>query len=207
MGRLWATQRVGWLSAERRKNGASTELDSEIRELGTRWGIPTELTSYLVLEPGMAIPQATTGGIGRTGRVQPLGRGDISGAGAASPAPPPTAFEAARQAADMRSSRSVAESEQKLDGRRERRTADRMFTLQDSVWTDTRAAAAQARAVRVRPYSAAYFALMERHAELREILALGERVEVHGRAVTLVLAPDGLERLDAQALAAFTRDW
>jgi Ca-activated chloride channel family protein len=206
VGRLWATQRVGWLSAERRRNGASTELDSEMRELGTRWGIPTELTSYLVLEPGMTIPQATSGPIGRTGRMQPM-RGDASGAGAAAPPPAPSAFEAARQAADMRSSRSVAESEQKLDGRRERRTADRMFVLQDSMWTDTRAAASQARVVRVRPYSAAYFALMERHAELREILALGEQVQVHGRAVTLVLAADGVERLDAQALAAFTRDW
>ncbi len=204
VGRLWATQRVGWLSAERRRNGASTELDSEIRDLGTRWGIPTELTSYLVLEPGMSVP-TTTGPIGRTGRPLPMGRGDLAGAGAA--APPPSAFEAARQAADMRSSRSVAESEQKLDGRRERRTANRMFTLQDSVWTDTRAAAPQARTVRVRPYSAAYFALMEHLAELREILALGERVQVHGRAVTLVLASDGVERLDAQALAAFTRDW
>src|SRR5690606_9083315 len=56
VGRLWATRRVGWLSAERRLRGPSEELDEEIRELGTRFGIPTELTSYLVLEPGMEHP-------------------------------------------------------------------------------------------------------------------------------------------------------
>ena len=53
--RLWATQRVGWLSAERRRNGPSPELDDEMRELGERYGIPTELTSYFVKEPGMVV--------------------------------------------------------------------------------------------------------------------------------------------------------
>jgi coenzyme F420-reducing hydrogenase alpha subunit len=43
--------------------------------------------------------------------------------------------------------------------------------------------------------------------ELREILAIGERVEVHGTRVTLVLAADGAERLGANALADFVRDW
>ena len=55
VARLWAAQRAGWLSAERRRNGASPELDDELRELGTRYGIPTELSSYLVLEPGMQV--------------------------------------------------------------------------------------------------------------------------------------------------------
>ena len=53
VARLWATQRVGYLSAERRKSGGSSEIDSEIRELGERYGIPTEFTSYFVREPGM----------------------------------------------------------------------------------------------------------------------------------------------------------
>ena len=49
--RLWATRRIGWLSAARRQNGASPEVDDELRTLGERYGIPTELTSYLVQEP------------------------------------------------------------------------------------------------------------------------------------------------------------
>jgi len=44
-------------------------------------------------------------------------------------------------------------------------------------------------------------------AELREAFALSERVEVHGRAVTVILAADGVEDLDGAALAALTRDW
>src|SRR5207237_3495066 len=50
--RLWATQRIGWLTAEKRRNGGSSEIDDEIRRLGEKFGIPTEFTSYLVQEPG-----------------------------------------------------------------------------------------------------------------------------------------------------------
>ena len=49
--RLWAAQRIGYLSAERRRHGGNIELDGEIRALGERYGIPTEFTSYLVQEP------------------------------------------------------------------------------------------------------------------------------------------------------------
>jgi Ca-activated chloride channel family protein len=55
VSRLWATQRVGFLSAERRKNGANPELDEEIRTLGERYSIPTMFTSYMVVEPGIQI--------------------------------------------------------------------------------------------------------------------------------------------------------
>lgn len=214
VGRLWATQRVGWLSAERRKRGASTELDAEIKQLGERWGIPTELTSYLVLEPGMdhllsTMPRdvpAVRGAMPASVSVQDARSGG-RGFGAAAPPPAAREFEAAKAAATMRASRSVAESAADLDSRVMRRTATRMFTLQDSVWTDTRAAAASARRVTVRPYSPAYFALIERVPELREILAVGDRVVVHGRAITLEIADGGVDRLDAVALTAFTRDW
>jgi len=116
-------------------------------------------------------------------------------------------FEDARRAASQRASRSVADAVGEMDAQNTRRTASRMFVLQDSVWTDTRSASARARTVRVRPYSDAYFALMNRTPELREVFALGDRVEARGRAVTVVLAADGLERLSAADVDAITRDW
>jgi len=211
VGRLWATQRVGWLSAERRKNGANTELDNEIKQLGERWGIPTVFTSYLVLEPGMQILDSPNS-ISTLSAVR--GARGNAGAGATTttsvPSAPPAArvaFEEARAAAAQRSARSVADSEGEMDKSLTRRTASRMFVMRDSVWTDTRSAAARARTVRVRPYSDAYFALMSRTPELREVFALGERVEARGRAVTLVLAADGVERLSAADVDAITRDW
>lgn len=202
VGRLWATQRVGWLTAERRRNGPSEELDATIKALGERWGIPTALTSYLVLEPGQQMPVVGSAAGGR-GRQQPFST-------AAGPPPArPQAFEEARQAAQMRASRSVADMDATatLDARHSRRTAQRMFVLEDSTWTDTRAAGRDARTLRVKPYSSAYFALMQRLPELQEVFALGDRVEVRGRAVTLVLAVDGRERLSAPDVAAVARDW
>lgn len=202
VGRLWATQRVGWLSAERRKNGASTELDEEITLLGERWGIPTAFTSYLVLEPGMVANAPPPRG--RRGELRPA---MAAGAGSAAPSSSPAAFEEARLAAAQRASRSVADAEGEMDTRQTRRTTSRTFTLQDSVWTDSRAKSVGARTVRVRPFSDAYFALMNRTPELREVFALGERVEARGRAVTVVLAADGVERLSADDVDAITRDW
>jgi Ca-activated chloride channel family protein len=202
VGRLWATQRVGWLSAERRKGGPSDELDGELRELGERWGIPTPLTSYLVLEPGVQVDAPVRGG---RPRVTPMA--GTTGGATAPAAPQATAFEDARVAASQRSARSLAEADATMDAARSRRAANRMFVLRDSTWVDTRNAAAQARTLRVRPYSDAYFALMDRQPDLREAFALGDRVEVRGRAVTVVLAADGVERLSAAELAAVARDW
>jgi hypothetical protein len=212
VGRLWATQRVGWLSAERRKEGPSRELDAEIRDLGERWGIPTELTSYLVLEPQMVASPNAIPTIGRTGTRE---RDQIARGAAGNAASPVSAalraeeFEQAKQAASMREMRSVADLDAAAPtaSATTRRTSTRQFTLRDSVWVDTRAEAPQARTLRVRPFSAAYFAAMERLPELREAFALGERVAVHGRAVTVILAADGEEALSGTALAALTRDW
>ncbi len=214
VGRLWATQRVGWLSAERRKNGASREVDDEIRELGERWGIPTELTSYLVLEPGMVANVPTPRPFdGRARHERPTAQRvdatSAAGSGAARalvpPAAAPSEFEAAKAAAEMRAARSLSDmAAMRAD---ERATSTRRFALRDGTWVDLRPEAKDARVLRVKPFSEAYFALMERAPELREAFALGERVRVHGRAMTLLLADDGVERLAERDLAAFIRDW
>ncbi len=226
VGRLWATQRVGWLSAERRKNGASSEIDGEMKQLGERWGIPTELTSYLVLEPGMQ-PVRATNGPAATGSVPSVrretaraGLGATSGStggsandlAARAPAPASVAqersrneFEVAKAAAEMRDARSIDLRQDAGSGRRS--TTTRTFALRDGTWVDERPKAADGRVYTIKPFSPAYFAAMERIPELREILALGEKVEVHGRAMTIRLAADGMEQLDERALTALGRDW
>lgn len=130
-----------------------------------------------------------------------------AGAGAAS-----STFEQAKAAAEMRAARSVGDLDAASGPRAEReaaarRTATRSFVLRDSTWVDQRRAAPNARRVAIQPYSAAYFAVMERIPELREAFALGDRVEVHGAKVTLVLAADGERTLSPVALSQLTRDW
>jgi hypothetical protein len=198
-------QRVGWLSAERRRNGATAELDDELRTLGMQYGIPTELTSYLVVEPGM-----------KTGQPGSMPRRDlgtptasvIGGVSAAAQAPAQM-FEAAKAAADQRAVQNVSQLDAAQGGRTERQqfAMGRMFALVDGEWQDAVPAGQATRIVRVAAYSAAYFALLDRLPALKEAFAIGERVAVQGRAVRVVLDAKGDSTLTAGALDAIVRDW
>ena len=53
--RLWATDRVGASAINLARGCGPVEADSVISELGTRFSIPTPMTSYMVLEPGIRI--------------------------------------------------------------------------------------------------------------------------------------------------------
>ena len=159
VAKLWAVQRVGWLSAERRRAGANPELDNELRELGTKYGIPTELTSYLVLEPGMQVPQSG------------LPRGDpgVLSAGASAPR---SDFVATRVAAEQRAVKSLADAnspatvvdglranERQRDAVSPRQVGERTFVQKEGRWIDTRYRE-NVRRVLVKPFSPAYFALI-----------------------------------------------
>ena len=244
VARLWAAQRAGWLSAERRRNGASPELDGELRELGTRYGIPTELSSYLVLEPGMQVAGArqvgatpapvTVSGMGSaradTARVQvfrgakveerrSVGNAARDNAAVAPASAPAEAnreqrFEAAKSAAAQRAATTLSAVDSvsaDFAGAAVRRLGARTFSLIDGVWTDARYVKT-IRTVRVKPYSAAYFAVLERVDELREPFALmGDNgnpgVVVAGRTVAIAVAADGVETLSAIELKALEAGW
>ena len=189
VARLWATQRVGYLSAERRRSGGDTELDGELRQLGERYGIPTELTSYLVTEPG-------TAGAGGS-RPTPLNQTVVASA-------PVARFESARAASEQRAAKSVGELDSKDE--RLRRADSHAFVLRDGVWSDTRQSASS-RVMKVKAFSNAYFALVRRLPELGRLFGVGAEIRVQGRAVTIEVGSDGLSELDDAALAAAARDW
>jgi Ca-activated chloride channel family protein len=204
VAKLWAVQRVGWLSAERRRAGANTELDNELRELGMKYGIPTELSSYLVLEPGMQPPPAS-----------PLPvRGAVGAAGGSGRGAPAVDFAATRAAAEQRAAKSLAdanavlsrEESQRRDHAQLRQVGERTFLEKDGAWLDTRVRDS-VRRVTVKPFSAAYFDLIEKLPELKAVFALGERVTAGGRRVVVELDAKGSEQLSASELAAVVRDW
>ena len=237
VARLWAAQRAGWLSAERRRHGASRELDDELRELGTRYGIPTELSSYLVLEPGMQVAQGRLAAAPRadTATVQvfrgtkaesrrmmvdsPVRLEEVvtTGAAAAPAESRERQFEAAKVAAAQRAATTLSAADasgadlSRAGGAAVHRIGTRTFTLTAGNWTDTRYTSSM-RAVRVKPYSAAYFALLERFDELRAPFALmgtdgTPGIIVAGRAVAIAVAADGVEKLGDQELASLARAW
>jgi Ca-activated chloride channel family protein len=211
VARLWAVQRAGWLSAERRRTGGNPELDAELRELGERHGIPTELTSYLVVEPGMNTNTlADPRGAGAAAQPSAVARTDARGQVASAPAPE-RRFEAAKLSADQRDLKSLGEErrERVNDSELQMKTVgSRAFRAdKDGVWTDTKKATAT-RTVKVKAYSEAYFTLLRELPELAQWFAVGDKVRVEGRAVTIELSPtDGVATLDATALAALKRDW
>ena len=208
VARLWATQRVGYLSAEKRKHGGSRELDEEIRELGERYGIPTEFSSYLVLEPGMN-PQV---GDSRRIRVRGNTQGRVANDVNLVPAVPPAAeqrFEAAKTASAQRAATTIAEVDALAglrDEARVRRLGSFTLLLRDSVWTDARFRK-DAPVLRVKAFSEAYFRLTEMMPELREAFAFSERLIVAGKSMAIELTPEGKEQLSDRDLNLLRDRW
>jgi hypothetical protein len=176
-----------------------------LRLLGTRYGIPTELTSYLVVEPGMQTGQPVS--LPRRDREMPTA--SVLGGVSAAVAAPTQMFEAAKVAAEQRAVQNMSQLDAAQGGQaaRQQFAMGRMFELRDGEWQDAAPSAQATRVVRIAAYSAAYFALLERLPALKEAFALGERVAAQGRAVRLVLDAKGDTTLAAGALDAIVRDW
>ncbi|HEU4878292.1 MAG TPA: VIT domain-containing protein [Gemmatimonadaceae bacterium] len=198
VARLWATQRIGYLSAEKRKNGGSSEIDNEIRELGEKYAIPTEFTSYLVVEPGM-----------RRDALQ----GRVSGVAVGAAAPPAsanaTAFEKTREAARQRAATSLAAADETDHAgivNAPRRVGTRTFTMKGDMWTDTRRADS-AKVIKIKAFSDAYFKIMEAIPELREVFALGNKVVVSGRDVVIEVGTDGAESMSESDIKRIQSQW
>ncbi|HEU4994478.1 MAG TPA: VIT domain-containing protein [Gemmatimonadaceae bacterium] len=208
--RLWATQRIGWLVAEKRRNGGSggnAEIDDEIRQLGERFGIPTEFTSYLVQEPS---------------RVADVRRRDMrldevrvtgGGQGKAAAAPAPSAvFESARAASAQRAAQSLAAADAASAAvsakDREslmKRAGVRTFAKDGDRWVDSRLKS-DLRVYKVKAYSPSYFVLLERLPELRDAFAIGDKVVVAGRGVAVEVVEEA-DELSESDLRSITSRW
>jgi hypothetical protein len=126
-------------------------------------------------------------------------------------------FEAAKVAAAQRAATTLSAADASgadLSGARGaavHRIGTRTFALTAGNWTDTRHTSSM-RTVRVKPYSAAYFALLERFDELRAPFALmgtdgTPGVIVAGRAIAIAVATDGVEKLSDRELASLAGAW
>jgi Ca-activated chloride channel family protein len=202
--RLWASRRIGDLTRQIRLEGSESAV-REVRELGLRYGILTEYTSYLVQEPGVL---ASAGDV----RAQP--RRDR----APMPASAPTqqtgavAFDRAKESGRMSSANSLAEAdaaaEQKMRGlgaRSEmRRSGGHVFERRDGVWTDL-AHADSLKLVTVAPFSAAYFALTNALPELAATLSGNDPILIAGKQASVKFADGGRETMSAAEIREFVR--
>ncbi len=165
VSRLWAVQRVAALDASRRRFGASHEIDSELKQLGEQYGIPTPLTSYFVKEPDVgghpvpvravpAVPAVPVQGGALQLRGSVSQQSGASHAQGARPATSNAAFEAARRSSEQRKVVTTSAADQLLSEAliapasasgnasapaARLKTADgRVFEWRDSTWTDRR---------------------------------------------------------------------
>jgi Ca-activated chloride channel family protein len=198
VARLWATQRIGYLSAEKREHGGSPEIDNEIRELGERFGIPTEFSSYLVVEPAM-----------QQRRMSDLNSARMNGVVTGVAAAPVAQFEAAKSAAAQRAATTLSAADAASDvrvGENVRRAGNSTFVLRGSVWTDVRYQNSNA-ILRIKPFSDAYFTLLELQPDLREVFSVGERLIVAGRGMSIELTESGEDHLSERDRALLRERW
>jgi hypothetical protein len=212
VSRLWATQRVGYLSAEKRNHGGSSEIDDEIRALGERYGIPTEFTSYLVTErQDLPVRTAMMGaGGGQVAAMAPAAmNSQVRDAS--------VAFEAAKVASAQRSMSNVAAIDSlslangrpmrdKDEARGTRRVDGRTFMLHDAAWTDVRYHAGM-QVTTIKPYSKAYFDLLQQVPELKPVFALGDRVVVVGKTRAIRVDDSGVAEMTPSAMMALVSGW
>jgi Ca-activated chloride channel homolog len=204
--RLWAARKIGELTREVRLRGADPELVAEIRETALRYGILTEFTSYLVLEPervagGPILPPAFRDEVPRAGRRAVLG---ATASGMA---------RDARTPADVVAMEAMAVDAAGIPGVGERGAnpelrlvAGRAFILRDGVWVD-RLHDGDAATVQVAAFSAAYFDLLQALPELREWWGTLHTVTVAGRGVSLQVGEEGVTSLPAAEIRRLVREF
>lgn len=206
--KLWASRRIGELTRQVRIEGATPERINQIRELGLRYGILTEYTSYLVQEPGMAVQP--NGFEDRTRQMMAPAPAAQTGAKAFRRADESARMSAVTNlaAADKMEEEKSAVGEAGGSGpaREMHRVGGRLFTNKDGVWTDAQHRDSL-RVLTVQPYSPAYFALAKALPELTRYLSAGDRMLVAGRRVSIKMAPDGVTTLAAAEVTRTVKDF
>ncbi|HWA57654.1 MAG TPA: VIT domain-containing protein [Gemmatimonadales bacterium] len=207
--RLWASRRIGDLTRQIRLEGSSDALIREVRDLGLRYGILTEYTSYLVQEPGQ-IARRNEDMLDVAGNApRPM----------AAPAPAAqtgkVAFDRARESGQLSQATSLREADAAAEMKLEalgssagglRRVGGHVFRLDSGVWTDI-AHADTLRVTTVAPFSPAYFALIRALPELAASLQMEGPVLVAGRRASLRITAGGIERMSDADLRDFVRNF
>jgi Ca-activated chloride channel family protein len=197
--RLWAARKLGELTRTIRLEGATPELIEEVRSTALRYGLLSEYTSYLVLEPEAVVALDGSVALQRGVAAAPPPAMAVSGAGAVA------SSEAARRSREARSLADVAAVQEDVAARNgadadgTRNLAGRTFTLREGVWEDA-SHTEEKRVVAVQAFSSAYFDLLGRLPELKPYWTALPALLVAGERVSIRVSAEGAERLGAAEL-------
>ncbi|MEZ4414074.1 MAG: VIT domain-containing protein [Gemmatimonadales bacterium] len=203
---LWASRKIGELTRTARLEGASPAIIEEIRQLGLRYGLLTEYTSYLVLEPGAVVPPEVAPELrgGRDAAKRMTGQAAFNRAEASSREAEVKTLAAADAAADER----LARTPPAVGGVRadSRRIAGRIFVDRDGTWTDM-TYKPESPVVAVKPFSPAYFELVQALPELASWLSVGDQAVIAGIRISIRIDPAGISSWRGTKLATTVRDF
>lgn len=215
--KLWASRRIGDLSRQIRIEGSSEGLIREVRELGLRYGILTEYTSYLVQEPNVVATRledrrrdvAANGAGFSARRIAPEAAAPVAQTGK-------VAFDRAKESGRLSQASSLSEADDAAadkfealrlsDSTELKRVGGRMFRRDKDVWTDV-AHTDSLRVLTVAPFSPAYFAVVRAIPELTASLQMDNPVLVAGKKASLKVAVGGKDKLSDTELKDFVRQF
>ncbi|HWN98481.1 MAG TPA: VWA domain-containing protein, partial [Blastocatellia bacterium] len=180
LGRLWATRRVGYLLEQVRLNGENRELKDEIIQLGTRYGIVTPYTSFLVTEDSksisrLTVPRQEQRALDSMAKVNTMGGFGSGSPGQAASGESGVVYSRAER--EMKESSKIASPESYLNT--VRTVAEKTFQLKGDEWIDTEFKDSSAlQKVEVQFGSEEFFNLIAREPKLSEFFSLGKKVTV-----------------------------
>lgn len=208
--KLWAARQIGELTRQIRLEGASPALVSQVRDLGLRFGILTEYTSYLVLEPPEAV---AVNGVPMPARAE-----DAGGALNATAQTGGVAFERARASSKFSESKSLADADtlaatqlatlspNSAAAPTTRRSGGRIFVMRGQVWTDI-GHTDRITVTEVEAYSRAYFDLVRQLPELAAYLPVGDQLLIAGKRASIRVAINGVQAWKPGQLADLVRNF
>ncbi len=202
---LWAARRIGELTRQIRLEGTSPALLARVRDLGLRYGILTEYTSYLVQEPGVVASAPAPMPSGAVMAREMTGAKAFDAARASAKMSGSTTLAAADQAVVLRMAE-VAATGRAQERREMKRAGGRVFALRDGVWTDL-GHSDSLKVTTIAPFSSAWFALVEARPALTAALAAGTPLLLGGRRASLKVSDGGMTEWAPGALTRFLQEF
>jgi Ca-activated chloride channel family protein len=222
---LWARRKVGYLLDQIRSNGEQKELKDEVIALAKKYGIATPYTSYLVVPDSaahVAAPVPTLPVVPALGAAQrvfgqpptptlPAPRylatppqtvpassalpADFENTPAHRLVVPSVTSQTGKEGVDLALALDDLRTGDKIASAATKQAAGRTCVEVNGAWVDS-GYDSKMTTVKVKAMSAAYFRLLARHPEMKDVLRLGNRlVWVTPSGTALVIDADGKETL------------
>jgi Ca-activated chloride channel family protein len=213
IARLWASRRIAFLQSMLRAEGRSQELIDEIVDLGLRYGIVTEYTSFLIKEPNAQVARAQREGRGIASMPMAAREEMDALVQESSQATGKVAVNRAKKeskdyaadAALVPDAPAKLQSNERWSNPGERANAGARMQLgrwifradAEGRWVDHRAEGADPR-LEIKAYSQAWFELAEMRPELRSVMGLGSTIRIVVGREVLEIGDEGVETLSAK---------